>query len=158
MTARAPVLALLLALVLAAPAAGKGISELSICGAEGCRDVTEGATFAVMEGGPSVARPPAGEPWFDVRVTVSHGEEYEDSWTQRWLPGAEAMRGADGAWTKVSPAAQTELAELSEGMAPRGVKPKATESGGPPAHALAAPAALILLGGGALARRRRRAH
>jgi MYXO-CTERM domain-containing protein len=158
MTARTLVLTAVAVCAAASPAAAKGISEVKMCGAEGCRDVTDGATFAVMEGGPATSAPTAGRPWFDVRITVSHGEEYEDRWTVRWLPEAEVMRGPDGAWTKVSTAAQTELVAMSKGMEPRGVKPKAEDSGGPPALAIAAPAALILLGGGALARRRRHAH
>ena len=155
MTARTLPLALVALLLIAAPAAAKGVSEAAVCGAEGCRDITEQTAFALMQGGLATDDPRTTAPWFEVRVTIEHGGEVMDRFAMRWLPEQKKLRGPDGVWIDAPAAVQTELTSLTDGLEPHGATTE-VDDGGPSALAIAAPAALILLGGGALAARRRR--
>ena len=161
MSPRIPLIATALALVLAAPASAKGIDSVSICGADGCTDVTDRASHTVLETGPLRAAPREPEPYFVVRVRVMHPEEgATDALDSRWLPKAGLQRTPDGQWVGVLPRTQRELLRLSKGLEPHPVpaSAKEEEEGGGPSTALvvAAPAVLLLGLGGLATRRRRR--
>jgi hypothetical protein len=159
MTARAAVLALALLLAAAAPAAAKELGSAAICGAAGCTDVTDDATEAIVHGGSPTTAPRTAEPYYVVRVGVSDGRRIVDEFAFRWLPKAERLRGADGVWMTAPPRTQRELARLSAGMEPIGVRTRREEDGGGgPSVALAigAPAGAALAAAALLVRRRRR--
>ncbi|HEX8083170.1 MAG TPA: LPXTG cell wall anchor domain-containing protein [Solirubrobacteraceae bacterium] len=156
MTRIALVLTALL-LTLAPAAAAKELGRVSVCGADGCNDVSEQATHAVLDGGaPTIREARPSEEHFVVRITVMEGKRELDRFDVQWFPKARLLRGADGFWMRTPAATHAELARLTSGMKPYG---KAEEDGGGgPSTALAigAPAALLLGIGGVLARRRRR--
>jgi hypothetical protein len=161
MPARTLLLALVLVLTLAAPGWGKGLGSVALCGADGCTDVTDRATSAILEGGLPTTPPRGAEPYFDVRITIEHEGETVDRWSVRWLPKSELMRSDDGTWLDTTPEAQNELVQLSSGLKPRGARPAKTEEeegGGSSTTALAigAPVAAAFAGVMLVGRRRRR--
>src|SRR3712207_8475659 len=86
-------------LVLAAPASAKELGRVSLCGADGCTDVTKkGATERVVEGGAVTSAPKRAQPYFLVRIGIREGEKIIHTFDTRWLPKAALLRGADGVW------------------------------------------------------------
>ena len=76
---RTPLALLVIAAVALGPAAAasaKEISTVKVCGADGCRDVTDRATMAVADGGPPTSWPDAPSPFYRVKISVT-GEDGE---------------------------------------------------------------------------------
>ena len=83
----------------ASTAAAKEIASVKVCGADGCRDVTDRATMAVADGGPPTAWPDAKTPFYRVKISVEgeHGEVVP-GWTFLWVPAAQKIKFEDETW------------------------------------------------------------
>jgi len=102
-----------------AAASAKEIASVKVCGAAGCRDVTDRATTAIVDGGPPTTPPGAAAPFFRVKVTMkAEGGQDVPGWTNLWVPSAGLLRGDDGTW--MSPASTTvdALNRLVSGIRP----------------------------------------
>ena len=181
MSARIALTASILALLLCAPASGKGLAEVEVCGADGCVDRTARATEAVIEGGPRRRDARPAGPYYVVRLGFGPEGEVLQRVDKRWFPKAALLREVDGVWVTPSPRTRRALQRLTRGIEPRPagspppapapvpptgplppevMEPPAPEEarggdGGPSTALVAAPAAL-LLGLAVLAGRRRR--
>ena len=187
MSLRIPLIATALAVALAAPASAKELERAELCGAAGCTDVTDRATRAIVEAGPTRPAPRTAEPYFVMKITVTDPEGRPmDSFDTRWLPRSGLLRGADGVWMTAPPKTQRELKRLSRGIEPRpaGSRPpkepaqppqgqlppevmepptapeeeRGSDGGGPSTALVAAPAASLLGLAGLVGRRRRRSR
>jgi MYXO-CTERM domain-containing protein len=179
MTARIAPTAAILTLVLCAPASGKGLAEVEVCGAGGCVDRTPRATHSLIEGGPRQRRARPAGPYYVVRVGFGHGDEVMHRVDKRWFPKAALLRDDIGVWVTPSPRTRRALERLTRGveplpagspppapapapptgqLPPEVMEPPATaeDDGGGPSTALVAAPAVLLLGLAALAGRRRR--
>jgi hypothetical protein len=99
-------LALLLCLVLAAPAQAKEILSATVCGANGCvtsrdRDLIAG----LVAGGDPVDPPTVAAPFFRVRLAFGeeNGKVMERFW-MHFMPKGELIRGPDGTWVRATDA------------------------------------------------------
>ena len=169
-------LALALAvLLLVAPAApAKGPSRVAVCGADGCTDVSNQVTHAILQGGLPAERPTVAEPSLILHVHFYKGHAQVETLENRWLPGSGLIRGDDGHWMHPGADQRRELERVSRGvrplpavamsraeLAPRATTPSREETGdggggAGTALAVAAPAAAALGLAAMLARRRRR--
>ncbi|HEV3001068.1 MAG TPA: hypothetical protein VGW75_10060 [Solirubrobacteraceae bacterium] len=146
---RIALLTALLLVLLVTPASGKELGRVAICGPAGCTDVTDRATETVVQGGPVSPAPAGAHESYVLRVTVMEGDREIDTFTMRWLPRAQMLRGADGVWMKAPGPTQHALERLSRGTEPFPARTWAAEGRADAAPAPGAPAG----GGGAAARR-----
>jgi len=103
----------------AATASAKEIDTIKICGADGCQDVTDRATMAVTDGGPSTAWPDEATPFYRVKITVKVPEgETVPGWSFLWVPAAEMIAQEDGTWTNPPSTTVDELELLTRGIEP----------------------------------------
>jgi hypothetical protein len=119
---RTPLALLALAAVLgpAAPtAAAKEIASVKVCGADGCRDVTDRTTMAITDGGPPTAWPDARTPFYRVRIAV-RGEDGRKvpGWSFQWVPAAQKIQFEDGTWGNPPSSAIDELIRVTRGVEP----------------------------------------
>jgi hypothetical protein len=169
MTRRLALLVVLAFALLAPLAAAKGLGRVSLCGADGCTDVTDRATRAVLDGGPIAAAPRAAEPSLIVHIDMLAGPNEVSTFENRWLPKSGLLRGGDGNWMRVGAEQGRVLERVSRGMkllppaamggdelAPSEPGDGGGGGGGGTVLALAAPAAAALGLAAMLARRRRR--
>jgi hypothetical protein len=159
------------ALVVPAAAAAKEVKEGTVCGASGCRTVTDkDLLMALVDGGGIVSDPPQAGPFYEVTVVMEAGPE-EHSFETQMVPSRDALRGADGTWMELPAAARRVLDRVAgDDLAPfpaaglTGAAPApdpapaaAAESGGLSwIEGLLVVGALILLAAGFLAVWRRR--
>ena len=118
---RMPVVATCLAafLCVAVPAHAKGVSEAKVCGADGCRDVTDqGRLQFFSEGGPPADPPSSATGWYRVTVTIGVPGAPEDRFTIAALPDQRLIRGSDGTWMPVSPDAAAAYRSATRGLEP----------------------------------------
>jgi hypothetical protein len=103
----------------ASTAAAKEIASVKVCGADGCRDVTDRATMAVADGGPPTAWPDEKTPFYRVKISVEgeHGEVVP-GWTFLWVPAAQKVKFEDETWGNPPSTTMDELARLTRGIAP----------------------------------------
>jgi hypothetical protein len=93
-------MALLLCLMMAAPAEAKDVLSATVCGANGCETSRDRALIAgLAEGGDPVDPPKAAAPFFRVRLTIGdeNGKVMDRFWTH-FMPKGELIRGSDGTW------------------------------------------------------------
>ena len=103
----------------AAAASAKEIASVQICGADGCRDVTDRTTMAIAEGGPSTSPPDATAPSYRVKVSMKAPEGGADAgWSFVWVPKAGKLALEDGTWTNPPSTTVGELERASRGMEP----------------------------------------
>lgn len=160
-------------LVFAAPAAGKGVSSASVCGAAGCKDVEgERLLIALSDAGNYSDPPAAGSPWFRAHVTF-HSDGHEEEVSFVVVPEEQKLRTEDGTWTSMLPEHVEEYQAMVRGLDPF---PASKLAGVDPSFASSSPApaapddggglgagwiaggvlALLLAAGALLALRRRR--
>ena len=103
----------------AATASAKEISKVTVCGADGCRDVTDQATMAVTDGGPPTAWPDEKSPFYRVRISVT-GEDGETvpGWTFLWVPAAQKIKFEDETWGNPPSTTIDELTALTRKIEP----------------------------------------
>ena len=171
-----------LVVLLCAPASGKGLEEVKVCGADGCVDRTARASDAVIEGGPRASAPRGPAPYYVLRLGFGADGRVVHGLDKQWVPRAGLLRDG-GVWMRPTARVRRALRRVTRGIAPRpaGSPPPAPlpapphgqlppdvmepppvaeegrsgRGGGPSAALVAAPAALVL-GLAALAARRRR--
>ena len=93
-------MALLLCLMVAAPAEAKEVLSATVCGANGCESSRDRALIAgLAEGGDPVDPPKTAAPFFRVRLTIGeeNGKVMDRFWTH-FMPKGELIRGSDGTW------------------------------------------------------------
>jgi hypothetical protein len=165
------------ALALAAPAAAKEISALTLCGAGGrCHEVRgDHARQSLMDGGSFITSSPARRaPFFSLVATITEpgGHGIIGRFTVRWVPSAGRLRGAGAygrpLWTRPDAAMTRALRRAAAGLKPKPAarlgalyvpppKARVTEVVNPPAPPRAAvdgggaSTAILVAGGGALA-------
>jgi hypothetical protein len=107
------------ALGLPTGAAAKEIASIEICGAAGCKTVTERVDPDVMDGEP-YAHPPAASSFYSLRMTAKEGDK-TFSWTIYYVPSGY-LRGiderGDSNWMKLYPEGAAVLRSLSENVEP----------------------------------------
>jgi hypothetical protein len=112
---------LLLAAVAAAvsgtPAAAKGVTGLSVCGADGCvaRSAPPAALASLLDAGDSVADP-GREPFVRLKMHVGDGGRTFGIVTVIYLPRAGLQRREDGTWGRPYPGAAALLDRLTRGV------------------------------------------
>lgn len=118
-----PILATSIVLLLpAAPAAAKEVVKANVCGASGCREITDRHTLAALpEGGDPTDPPSHPSGWYRVTVTV-RSEDAHDTFTNAVLPEARYIRGEgeNGNYTWMPMTARATAAYRS---AVRGLRP-----------------------------------
>lgn len=180
-----PPLAVLAALVAAAPAGAKEISSLTLCGAHGACHRVHGAAArqALMQGGVLASAPDRRAPFYSLVAKVSEpggGENF--GFTVRWVPSAGRIRATGEysapTWSRLSPELTRALRKAARGLEPKPASrlgrlkapearvdevvppPRPSASGnngsGAPVVALGAGGLAALLAGGLLFARRRR--
>jgi hypothetical protein len=100
-----------------APAEGKGISAVEICGASGCRDADRSHFTALGMTGAPIPPPRVGAGWFRAKVTIRHGGT-RDGFRLAVVPARAASRGPDGTWTQMSYRSVRNFRRLAKGIEP----------------------------------------
>lgn len=100
-------------------ASAKEIAGVSVCAADGCREVTDQSLWpALAEGGPGANRPAQTLAHFTVRVRVlAEGDETVE-WSYVAVPSRGLMQSDDGSWMTMTPATRAALSGLTRGRAP----------------------------------------
>jgi hypothetical protein len=94
----ATALAVVLWLLPAAVAEGKGLAAIEVCGARDCREAEDRGRLAGLVFGGRPSGPPATPAaWYRMTVAV-HAEDAPDRSTAIVVPSAERIRGEDGTW------------------------------------------------------------
>ena len=103
----------------ASTAAAKEIASVKVCGADGCRDVTDRTTMAIADGGPPTAWPDARTPFYRVKIAV-RGEDGRrvPGWSFQWVPAAQKIQFEDGTWGSPPSSTMDELTEVTRGIEP----------------------------------------
>lgn len=165
-------------------ASAKEVAALTVCGTNGCRQITAHAALqGFMDGGYETLAPKQAAPFFTVKVAMRHAGDDAGGWTVQYLRGANVIR-ADAdygkqVWTRPAGVTAQALRTAARGLQPypaeklgpvREPPPVAVvdpparvsrpASGGGSSHVVlaggGASAAIVLLAGGLVARRRRR--
>jgi hypothetical protein len=159
-------------LLLAAPAAAKEITAARICGSDGCSQVMDRATLAVLPEGGDPTDPPAGAaPFYKMTLDI-RADDATDSFTVLVVPSRNLMRGSEGTWMPMGGeparlfrqiAARHEAFPAAQlpGVRPAGAPPKASPDADGPGWqgwASALVAGLAVLIAAWYARRRRPPH
>jgi hypothetical protein len=181
---RTLVLAALATLALPSAASAKEIAALTLCGTDGCHEITaHGALRGFMDGGYETLAPKRAGPFFTVKATMRAAGEEAGGWTVQYLRAANLIRAqadyAKHVWTRPAGATAQALRDAARRLQPypaeklgpvREPPPVAVEDpparvsrpasgGGSSRLALAgggATAAIVLLAGALVARGRRR--
>ena len=115
---RSLLFAIACAAVLLAPstASAKEIAGVSVCGDDGCREVTDEQMWpALVEGGPGANAPARPLEHFTVtiRVLAEHDEIVE--WSYVAVPSRGLMQADDGSWMMMTPTTRKALLGLTRG-------------------------------------------
>jgi hypothetical protein len=178
---RAIVVAALAVLALPASAAAKEVGSLSVCGTNGCHEITAKAPLrGLMNGGYETLAPARGGPYFAVNVRMRHDGEEAGGFTVQYLRAANLIR-AEGeygkhVWTRPAGVTAQALRRAARGLRPYPAEglgpvrePPPAPAGSPPARArsaaagggssllgFAGAAAILALAAGVFVARRRR--
>ena len=118
-TSLALLAAVAVALGPAAAASAKEIASVKVCGADGCHDVTDRATHAVVDGGPPTMPPDKPAPFYRIKVKIkAEGNESIPGWINLWVPSTELLRGDDGTWMTPASTTVDALKALTRGIQP----------------------------------------
>ncbi len=118
-TSLALLAAVAVALGPAAAASAKEIASVKVCGADGCHDVTDRATHAVVDGGPPTMPPDKPAPFYRIKVKIkAEGNESIPGWTNLWVPAPELLQGDDGTWMTPASTTVDALKALTRGIEP----------------------------------------
>jgi hypothetical protein len=105
-------------LVLAAPAAAaKEITKAEVCGPDGCSAVADRAIAPVLGNGGPPRTPPIAAPYYDIRLTVSEGDE-DFTFSVVAVPTRHAMRADDGTWMEMPPDMAALVTKTAAGRRP----------------------------------------
>jgi hypothetical protein len=107
-------------LCVAGPAQAKGVSAVTVCGADSCRDFTDQSRihFFGPAGGP--ADPPrSATGWYRVTVAIgAEGGPPEQRLTLAALPDEGLIRASDGSWMSIYPQAAPAYRDAVRGLEP----------------------------------------
>jgi hypothetical protein len=115
---RSLLFAIACAAVLLAPstASAKEIAGVSVCGGDGCREVTDEQMWpALVEGGPGANGPARPLEHFTVTVRVLAEDDETVEWSYVAVPSRGLMQGDDGSWMTMMPATRKALLGLTQG-------------------------------------------
>ncbi len=119
---RTPLVLLAVAAVALGPAASapaKEIASVKLCGAGGCRDVTDRATHAAVDGGPLASAPETASPFYRVKVRIkADGGRTVPGWSSLWVRAAGRLQAGDGTWMEPGAATVAGLKRLTRGLEP----------------------------------------
>ena len=105
-------------LVLAAPAAAKGLLDARLCGRDACVALASPVYPVLVEGTfVSGGRTPLGK-HFQLRFAGP-----EDRFTTRFVPATGLVRNTAGRWMRMDPAVERLLYDSSAGLEPFGRRP-----------------------------------
>lgn len=106
------------AAVLLAPstASAKEIAGVSVCGSDGCQEVTDERLWpALVEGGPGANGPARPLAHFTVTIRVLAEDDEIVEWSYVAVPSRGLMQGDDGSWMTMTPANRKALLGLTQG-------------------------------------------
>jgi hypothetical protein len=99
------VLALAALALLPASASAKEVVKAQVCGADGCRTVSQAVAMDLMDGGPPTNPPKEAAPFFTARLWIKTDDDHTERFDTAFVPRYELMRGSDGTW--MDPPVQT---------------------------------------------------
>jgi hypothetical protein len=166
------------ALVVAAPASAKQVSEALACDADDCRAVVARGELRALDDRAPAATPDRPAPFHRIRMTITHGGTDEYRFTIAYVPSLNLVRDhmpdtGEYLWSTPSPRSKRAFDRLTRGLEPvparmlRGTAPAtprhavpappaaSDDAGSPPWYLVLVPA-LVALGGAVWAFRRRR--
>jgi hypothetical protein len=135
--------ALVLTLAVAAPAHGKGLISLSVCGTNGCQTTRDAQELNDAQDSAPQADPGRTGTYFKLRQTIGEpGNRHfpEARQVSYWFPALGVVRGDEGplsGWTLPTPATQRVLRRLSHGLEPFAAARLPREAGDPQAAQIA---------------------
>ena len=91
--------------LLPASASAKEVVKAQVCGADGCRTVSNAVAMDLMDGGPPTNPPKEAAPFFTARLWIKTDDDHTETFDTAFVPRYELMRGADGTW--LDPPVQT---------------------------------------------------
>lgn len=140
-------LATVAAAVPTAPAAAKGITGLSVCGADGCvARAVRPAFISLLDYGTSVADP-GRAPFVRLKEHVGDGGQTFGVTTVIYVPHAGLERRDDGSWARPQPEAVALLQRLTRGVRPlpaSALRPYKTSGPPVPESSASVPPPLVL--------------
>ena len=107
--------------VLLAPstASAKEIAGVSVCGSDGCQEVTDERLWpALVEGGPGANGPARPLEHFTVTIRVLAEDDEIVEWSYVAAPSRGLMQAEDGSWMTMTPAGRKALLGLTQGREP----------------------------------------
>jgi hypothetical protein len=107
-------------LALAAPAAGKELTLLRVCGADGCNAITSGGTVG-HDGGPSFVSRPSLQGYYLLRIGAGDGKRVLERWDMYFVPDPGAIIGTQGGnegWTALPARATKAVKAAAKGLKP----------------------------------------
>jgi hypothetical protein len=112
--------ALLVVVSLPAPASAKGLTNVVICGADGCKDATArvGHDNRLLDSSLAEAAPDERAPFYRVKLTIGERSRPEGRMTVLYVPSLNLLRSEDEATQTVS---WTRLSSLSRELFHRAV-------------------------------------
>ena len=151
------------------------ISSAKVCGASGCRELSDPKAATALAVGPTpqgAAAPKRGLPWYETTLTIpaeGGGEADRVSVSVTVVPSAGLMGVGDGVWVTLPSESKEAYTKLTAGLTPRPARTlpgvgedalpaaRVDEVVEPPSAATPAPASdgsnvwIVALGGGVLA-------
>lgn len=115
---RSLLFAIACAAVLLAPstASAKEIAGVSVCGEDGCREVTDEQIWpALVEGGPGANAPARPLEHFTVTIRVLAEDDEVVEWSYVAVPSRGLMQADDGSWMTMTPTTRKALLRLTQG-------------------------------------------
>jgi hypothetical protein len=109
------------AAVLPAPptAQAKEIAGVSVCAADGCREVTDRKAWPLLaEGGPGTNAPERPLEHFTVRISVLAEDDETVEWSYVAVPSRGLLQAEDGSWMTMTPASRKALLGITQGRVP----------------------------------------
>ena len=97
----------------------KEIAGVSVCAADGCREVTDESLWpALAEGGPGANGPGRQLAHYTVTIRVLAEDDETVEWSYVAVPSRGLMQGDDGSWMTMAPATRKALAGLTQSRVP----------------------------------------
>jgi hypothetical protein len=114
---RSLVLAVALLLAAAPAAAAKEIKKAEVCGPDGCSNVEDHGSFAILADGGPPRTPPTAAPYYDVRITMAEGDT-DATFSFAAVPARHAARVDDGTWLEMPPEEVALIKKTAAGRKP----------------------------------------
>jgi hypothetical protein len=104
------------ALLAPSTASAKEIAGVSVCGGDGCREVTDEQMWpALVEGGPGANAPARPLEHFTVTVRVLAEDDETVEWSYVAVPSRGLMQADDGSWMAMTPMTRKALLGVTQG-------------------------------------------